>query len=277
MEHFAWQSYQTIISKNQNYKSVIYAEEERRVRQDFNIWELCPLQRNEKTKLLKKAVNLKDAQLRNGLTKLQILSKSSVGTIQHELMLLSNTPGYFLPVIRLLATNQYPSLVEIYEECINSVVIEFNIESDRAMDKYKTITSDRKIDGHSFAAEQKNSILRKLAWYMIERGIDEFDINEFPKFIMEIEDIDFEVVLSDLQTQTVITLKEDGRYSFVTKSIFSFYIANYLYLSLSSENPEESLRGIQNLGKYDLSENDILSKARFGLQHYLLVFKRPTN
>lgn len=265
-EHFAWHSFQDFKSQNPFYRNGIYNEEERRVRQDFNIWEIIPLQNREKIKLLERVVALHDEQINNGLDKLIKFTDFGENTMQKELTQLSDTPGYFIPVIKLLAVNKFPSLIEIYEECINTVTIDFNIESDRAIDKYKTITIDKTIEGHAFEAEQKNLILRKLAWYMIERNIYEFDIIEFPKFLVEIDDIDFDVVLSDLQTQTVITLKEEGKYSFITESIFAFYVANYLYLSLISQNNNEALKGIQSLGKYDFREGDILPKVKLFLQ-----------
>lgn len=264
-EHFAYESFLDFKKENPYYKNGIYNEEERRVRQDFNIWEISPLQNEEKVKLLEKASSLNDEKLNRGLDKLIKISQFEENTIHYELSRLSDTPGYFLPVIRLLSANQPIPLIEIYEQSINSVIIEFNIESDRAIDNYRTIDKDKNISGQIFEASKKNEILRKLAWYMIERDVFEFDIVEFPKFLMAIDDIDFDVVLNDLQTQTVITLKEEGKYSFITESIFSFYVANYLFLLLTSQKKNDVLRGIRNLGKYDLTEGNILSKAKLFL------------
>lgn len=265
-EHFAYTEFTRIKALNPNYTNGIYNIEERRVRQDFNVWEIAPMNNDELVKLLNRAENLKDEQLDNGLKKLIRLEKTEEGTLEKELYKLSDTPGYFLYAIKLLASNRFPSLVDIYEQCINRVMIEFNIESDRAINKYKTLTRERAIEGHSFEAEEKNEILRKLAWYMIEREVRKFDIEEFPKFIKEIEDVDFEVVLNDLQTQTVITLHDEKNYSFVSESIFAFYVANYLFYLLTNPSDEILNRGIKNLGKYDFIVDEVLLKANIFLK-----------
>jgi formylglycine-generating enzyme required for sulfatase activity len=261
-EHFAYQSFLEFNLQKPFHENGIYTLEERRVRQDFNIWEMIPLRDEEKVKFLEKAFELKDERYIKGIEKIYNLSTFGNETVQQELMKLWSIPAYSIPVIKLLANNQFHSLIEIYEYCINCVIIEFNIDTNRAIDKYKTITKDKEIEGHAFEAEQKNEILRKLAWYMLEREIYEFDIVEFPKFIMDIGDIDNEIVLSDLQTQTIITLQEEGKYSFISDGIFSFYVANYLFLLLISENKTAVLRGIQNLGQYDFKEGVILRKTR---------------
>jgi formylglycine-generating enzyme required for sulfatase activity len=264
-EHFAYKKYVSIKSQNLNYTNGFYNPEERKVRQDFNIWEITRLDNKALVKLLNRAEELKDEQLDKGLNKLVRLEKMEEGTIEKELYNLSDTPGYFLFAIKLLASNRFHSLVDIYEQCINRMVIEFNIESDRAISNYKTLSKELQIEGHPFEAEEKNLILRKLAWYMIEREILKFDIEEFPKFIKEIEDVDFEVVLNDLQTQTVITLQDEKHYSFVSSSIFAFYVANHFFYLLTDSNEEKLISGVKNLGKYDFNSDEILRKSKIFL------------
>jgi hypothetical protein len=272
-EHFAYRKFVTIKSQDPHYTNGIYNQEERRVRQDFNVWEIAPLNNKELIKLLDKAEQLKDDQLDKGLNKLIRLEKAEEGTIEKELFKLSDTPGYFLYAIKLLASNRFPSLVDIYEQCINRAIIEFNIESDRAINKYKTLTKELSIKGHSFEAEKKNEILRKLAWYMIEREIHKFDMEEFPKFIKEIEDVDFEIVLNDLQTQTVITLHDESQYAFVSDSIFAFYVANYLFQLLTNPNDDTLNDGIKNLGKYDFYADEVLQRGKVFLKAKLQTLK----
>ena len=273
-EHFAFENLYLKRRKREDCESS-YKIEERKIRQNFNIWELEPFDYKTRTALLDKARNLHDKTIEKGLDKLEKLQQKPQNTIEKELFNLWEIPSYFLPIVRLLASNQVPSKIELFEQCIDSVIIEFNIEMERAIDKYRTIdNTTNSITGHLFDVDQKNEILRKLSWYMVERGIREFDIVEFPKFIRDIEGNDYDIIISDLQTQTVITLKEDGKYSFVNESLFGFYVANFLFLSLTSDDIDVALNGIQSLGKYSLDANDILLKARIFLSAKIDLLKK---
>jgi len=273
-EHFAYKSFVKQIASGVNPKSIVYNSEERRVRQDFNIWEIKDFRDYEKKILLSKIKSLSNENLAKGLSRLDNLATFESGTIQYELSQLTSIPAYYSNLLRYLSSDRFPSLVDIYETCINDVVIGFNIESDRAIDSYRLLIKGKTLESISFEIEQKNQILRKLSWYMIERDINEFDIVEFPRFIKEIEDIDYETVLSDLQTQTVITLKEKGKYSFNTKSIFAFYVANHIFLLLNSTVIEATEKGVQSLGRYDFRENEVLKTARIFLSAKIKALKK---
>jgi formylglycine-generating enzyme required for sulfatase activity len=264
-EHFAYEQYIALKSNNNKSSESIYNIEERRIRQDFHIWIIETFEFAAKANFLEKISNLSSERLQKGREKLEKLSKFKDNTIQKELYLLCDTPSYILPLIKMLASNSEKPLVDIFELCIDSVIIDFNIETERGIANYKTLDSvegTTSIKVNKLAGKDKNGILRKLSWYMVERNIDNFNIVEFPKFLKEVEGNDYEVILNDLQTQTVITLdKIEEKYSFLTESIFAFYVANYLFFQLCNEEESEIFKGIRNLGRYSSENHLILSKA----------------
>jgi formylglycine-generating enzyme required for sulfatase activity len=267
-EHFAYRRYFTQQQKSQADERV-YNVEERKVRQDINVWRLDNLADASKKSLFGKLGSCSE-YLKRGKSKLTKLSKYRADTIEHEVYHLCNTPAYVLPLLRLLGSKVERPLVEIFEICVDEVVIEFNIEHERGIDSYRTIDnskSGKPIKINIFEAEQKNEILRKLSWYMVTRGISRFDVKEFSKFILDIEGNSYDIILHDLQTQTVITLdKEEGKYSFLSESIFGFYLASYLFLLLTSEHEKEVTKGIQSIGRHDFNDSGVWTKAKIFLK-----------
>ncbi|TKT93320.1 SUMF1/EgtB/PvdO family nonheme iron enzyme [Dyadobacter frigoris] len=282
-EHFSYEEY-LAVRNVKNLPERVYKDEERRIRQDFNIWEIEPFEIDARIHLLEKAHNISNNFLEAGLRLLQEFEHCSEQTIEREIFNLWDIPGYFLPILRLLSTENAISRYDLFEQCINLVIIEYNIETNRALDRFRIITSaadtypdqDVSIRSYSFGVSEKNEILRKLAWYMIERNLVQFSMTEFPDFIREIDGQDFDILLNDLQTQTVITLKDEGKYGFVSESIFGFYVANHILLLLESPDFGKVKLGLQNLGRYDLSSSSVMRKASVFLREKL-TGARSTN
>ena len=258
-EHFAYHTSRSSTST----ETFEYNEEERRVRQDFNIWELQSLNDKAKTDQDRKIEKLGNEVLCKGHRKLKQFQTASVDSIEFELFDLAQIPEYNHTLSRLLGSNKIKgSLVDIYEICIDRVVLDYNVETNRAIDKYRTASNlDSSIKGHGFKSEQKKQILRELAWYMVERNIRSFHIREFPAFINDIYGSAYDVILNDIQTQTVLTLQGNGRYSFFSNGVFGFYISDYLFHLFADDDQKIIRHGIASFGCYQFKDGEVLEKA----------------
>jgi len=161
---------------------------------------------------------------------------------------LSSTPAYYSKLVEFLSFESLP-LINLYKNCLLSAVINYNIETYRALKSIRQKHGNT-IERISFNANRKIEILQELAWFMFERNQMSFKLNNLPRYIKNIYGYDYDIVINDLRTQTVIKLKDDNEFEFLSEGIFSFLIASHLFSLIDNEKNIE--QGINDLGSYDI-------------------------
>jgi formylglycine-generating enzyme required for sulfatase activity len=258
-EHFAYDQYLSVTKGNDLLRRTkILNKDEMKVRKNFNIWLIYNLKYINGV-ILKKYEKLNDTNINRGISKIKTLVKERNNQMGKELLSLLQIPGFHNAILNLLGATKRISMINIYELSINNGFINYNIETDRAIDKFSIINESNEIIKNIFDINLKNKILRELSWYMLERDFYEFDIKEFPKFLEELCGYDYEIVINDLQSQTLLTLNKSDKYSFISNGIFAYYIASYLFNLINSD--VEMLRGLRCIGKYSFKKNLILEKV----------------
>jgi len=179
--------------------------------------------------------------------------------MQYELYTLHNiNPNLQLYVTALLGSNDY-SLLQIFEMSIRLVIIEFNIQSERGISQYHILNKNRSISSMTFKYEEKYNLLTHIAWYLYERNIQALSLQEFKEFLTNQPDVNYNTVLNDILTQTVLTLDKDkGKYRFHSEGTLCYFIAKNIMNSLTPELSNVSstsiidTRGIKKIGTYPL-------------------------
>lgn len=249
-KYFSHTKYESYVSVN----SRPITDTSLRLRNNFNVWEIERFKEKEIAHLSDKYVKSNSKRLHSGIEELnKILNTTKVDTIEHELKELTFIPAFFNKLVNLL-THKGTTLIQIYEKCLLSAAIRYNIDTDRALKSIRHKVGDE-IIRIKFNAEKKMEILQELAWFMFERNQRAFELDKLPHYIKNIYGYDYDIIINDLRTQTLIKLKEDteSEFEFISDGVFSFLIASHLVNKLDKNINE----GIVDIGSYNIIANPI--------------------
>lgn len=232
-------AYKNFINESSN--EIIVNRSESRIRRDFNIWLIKEFDSREKEDLYNNYNLSGNKTLIQGVNKFQKIESSNypIGTIENEISEISKIPALYNIIVKNLGRNKQ-SYFSIYEMAINDAIFRFNITSERSIRKFITIepklkTERKKID---FKTDDKNTILKSIAWYTFSRGYASFSLEEFSNMISDIAGINYDIIINDLRGQTVIKVS-DVNYSFLSESIYAYYVALYILEFLNDNNFSE--------------------------------------
>ncbi|QHI38652.1 hypothetical protein IMCC3317_40460 [Kordia antarctica] len=247
-EHFAFSYFE----KN-NLKQRITHPGYTDIRQDFNIWRLDNMNVKELDSFTKKSIGEKDNLGEKIITEIQY--KKDKNPVEQIITNLITIPAFRKNISILL--DEGMDIINVLEQSIIMTVIAFNIESNKAIEQYEEKSSNN-FDSASFDEKRKLEILEELAWKMIENETTYISISDITEFLKSNYNVDFEIIINDIKTQTVLKLKEDGDsedqlFEFFDEGILSLFVALNILKKISFERSD---KGFDMLGKYDYSKNN---------------------
>jgi len=254
-EHFAYTYY---MNNYMNENFILDKSNEALVRKNFAIVKLDQFTSKEFNSVKYLYSKKGDKKRINGTKIVSDFEKryKSPGTIEFEIVQLSKIPGFFEGIIEALG-NESMCLIDIFKSTINSKVFRYNVDASRSIrflpiyDKTKGKYLDD-ANQPSFNIEKKNEVLRNIAWFCFERGINNIYLKEFSPILLATFGYNYDIIINDLKTQTLIKLTNDNQFSFMTEGIHAYYLSSYLYHLIRDNNENEF---INNLGKFDFNNN----------------------
>lgn len=283
LEHFAYdrfkQTFQRTASGQKRagidqYED-IFMPADMRVRRNFNIWRLGRFLEDESSALREKYKEAFDTALSNGTQELEsIILESALGNVQFEYKDLVRNPACHEKAILYLARRQSTSesLTLLYQRIIERAFIDYNVKSGRGIEGFVVEHANGKTSKIEFDTSIKMHLLEELAWCLVQRQQKSFTPLSLPRRLRELFGRDYEALIHDLSAQTVLKLADDqniGGLEFMSAGVFAFFIAAHLRRSLL--NPKARIKGIQELGTYDLSQNEEYLRALGFLREMILA------
>ncbi len=256
LKHFSYFDYVNSSNQDNGENEVEYSEVGTRIRKNFNIFELTKLHNKDLKDLLIKYGIQRNLVFNNGIKQLRIIKrKAAKWNLEYEIEEISTIPAIYDTLIKILG-NPSISLINTYKSVLLSAIIEYNIDTNRAIKNLITIVN-KKLNNWDLSAQKKLNILSEIAWYMFERNYDYFMFERIPTYIRDKFGLNFELTINDIRTQTVIALYEENRYTFITQGVYAYLASLHICELLIDQNIESNYKGLDNLGRYDLSKTDI--------------------
>lgn len=254
-EHFSYIDYMESSRDTMNDEQE-FSEIGTRIRKNFNIYELKEFEKTDFRDLLIKYGLQNNLVYIEGSRRLNKIKKNATPwNLEYEIDEITSIPAISDALVKILGHSSI-NLITAYRTVIMSAIIEYNIDINRAVNNLITV-SNQTLKTWDLSANTKIKILSEIAWYMYERDYEYFMFERIPYYIKNRYGLNYEITVNDLRTQTVIRLYEDNKYAFVTSGIYAFLVASYIYELLLDENGYSNKKGIECIGRYDLSKNEI--------------------